>query len=72
MDYNIEREIKDMQDKIEALEGVISDIDSTVMSRYVKDMQAVVDEWTEYTRPCLEAFAAQEEEFDGVLLPPAK
>jgi hypothetical protein len=65
--YNIEREIKDMQDKIDGLDGVISDLSCAVNSNLIADMQRVITEWAEYTRPCLEAFAASEAELPDEL-----
>ena len=48
-----------MDDSIEALEGVISDLESAINSDLVRDMQNVVDEWIGYIRPHLVAMSKE-------------
>lgn len=48
-----------MGDSIEALEGVISDLESAINSDLVRDMQNVVDEWIGYIRPHLVAMSKE-------------
>ena len=58
---NPEREIKDMDEKIEELQDVISDLEGIVNKEMIVKLQAVVYEWNSYTRDCINELAAKAE-----------
>lgn len=59
---NPEREIKDMDELIEKLSGVASDLEGVVMSDHTDAMNNVVNEWIDYTKKCIEELAESNDE----------
>jgi len=54
MEHNPEREIKEMDEKIDELHSVVSDLGGAVKSEFIEKIEAVIEEWTDYTKKCIE------------------
>ena len=54
MEANPEREIRDMEIKLEGLEESISLLEGVVKSDILDSMQGVIDEWSS-TKDCIES-----------------
>ena len=62
---NPEREIKDMDDLMDKLSNVSSDLDGVVLSDYICIINSVIVEWRDSTKGCIEELTEQVEELEG-------
>jgi len=58
----MQRDIDDMNEKVNELHSVVSDLDGIVQKDYIRIIEAVIDEWKDFTKKRMDEMLAELDE----------